>query len=88
MGNFFRAVRAGVRGFASATGPGRFSAAGKPVRCTHCGGEEFGQAEAQMNTSLMSMAGLDWMNRSGTALVCSSCALIQWFAHAPDRLGT
>ena len=88
MGNFFQAVRAGVRGFKSALGPGRFSAAGKVIRCTHCGGEEFSQTEALMNSTAFTLVDLDWLDRSGTALVCTSCTLIQWFGKAPTRLDT
>jgi hypothetical protein len=88
MSNFFRAVRAGVRGFRSALGPGRFAAAGRVVRCTHCGGEEFSQTKALMNSTALSLADLDWLDRSATVLVCTSCSLIQWFGKAPTRLDT
>ena len=86
MSNFFRAVRAGVRGFKSVLGPGRFSAGGQVVRCTHCGGEQFTQTEALVNSTTLTLVNLDWLDRSGTALIGTSCALIRWFGRAPTRL--
>lgn len=86
MSRFFEAVRAGVRGAMSAMGPGRFSAGGVVVACTHCKQNEFEKREAQLNTAGMTFLDLDWMNRSGTALVCTNCGLIQWFAIEPERL--
>jgi uncharacterized protein len=86
MSRFFRAVKAGLQGARSHFGPGRFAAAGVQVRCNHCKGEVFESQEAQMNTAGMTLLKLDWMNRSGTALVCTGCGLIQWFAGAPQRI--
>jgi hypothetical protein len=70
----------------SAMGPGRFIAGGSTVSCTHCKQNEFEKREAQLNTAGMTFLDLDWMNRSGTALVCTNCGLIQWFAIEPERL--
>jgi hypothetical protein len=81
-----RCRKAGVRGGMSEMGPGQFQAAGRMVTCTHCGGTRFDRREAQFNTSGATMAGLDWMNKSGVALVCETCSLVQWFANAPDRV--
>lgn len=81
-----RALKAGLKGFTGSFGPGRYQAAGKPVRCAHCQGELFQPNEAQLNTSGASLVGMDWANRSGTALECTECGLIQWFGKAPERL--
>lgn len=86
MSRFFRAVKAGIDGVRRGTGPGRFTAAGIPVACSHCRADVFDRAEAQLNTTGMTLLGLDWANRSGTALVCTNCGLIQWFLKAPDRV--
>jgi hypothetical protein len=67
-------------------GPGRYVAADVPVACTHCRGEVFERREVQMNTAGMAMLNLDWMNRSGAALICARCGLIHWFATEPDRV--
>lgn len=86
MSRFFDAVKAGVRGAMGEMGPGRFQAAGRMIACTHCGADRFQDREAQFNTAGATVAGLDWMNKSGTALVCVSCGLVQWFAKAPERV--
>ncbi|HEX6040681.1 hypothetical protein [Longimicrobium sp.] len=88
MSRFFDAVKAGVRGAMSEMGPGEFAAAGRRIACTHCGGTRFDRREAQFNTSGATMVGLDWMNRSGVALICETCSLVQWFASAPERISS
>jgi len=76
-----RALEAAAKGFAGAFGAGRYQAAGKPVRCSHCGGELFSEHEALLN----SRVGPDWLDKSGTALLCDNCGLIQWFGKKPVR---
>jgi hypothetical protein len=89
MGRFFDAVKAGVRGAMSEVGqPSQYWAAGRTVTCTHCGTDRFHKREAQFNTAGASLAGLDWMNASGAALVCDTCSLVQWFARAPERVAS
>lgn len=88
MGRFFRAVKAGVLGAASAGDPARFQAAGIALSCQHCRGDTFQRREAQLNTTMMSAMDLDWMNRSGAALVCVNCGLIHWFLKEPVRVET
>jgi predicted nucleic-acid-binding Zn-ribbon protein len=86
MSRFFTAVKAGIRGAMGELGPGRFQAAGRMVACTHCGADQFQNREAQLNTTGAAVVGLEWMNRSGTALVCVNCGLVQWFAKTPERV--
>ena len=86
MSRFFNAVKAGVRGAVSAMGPGQFAAAGLTISCTHCKASEFEKRVAQLNTAGMTFFDLDWMNGSGTALVCTNCGLIQWFGKEPERI--
>ncbi len=81
-----RALKAGAKGFANACGPVCYQAGGVQVRCTHCKGELFREQEALLNTTGMTLANLDWLNKSGTALLCDNCGLIQWYAKKPDRL--
>ena len=85
MKTFGRALKAGVKGFADSFGPGRYQAAGVLVRCTHCKGEMFRTHEALLNTTGATLVNLDWLNKSGTALLCENCGLIQWYAKKPDR---
>jgi hypothetical protein len=86
MSRFFRAIKVGIQGAMSAAGPGRFVAGGRTIACGHCEKEEFVKREAQLNTAGMTFLDLDWMNSSGTALVCTNCGLIRWFAKEPDRI--
>jgi uncharacterized protein len=85
MANIGRALKAGIRAALSGPDGSRFEAAGRVVRCSHCGGEEFRSREAQLNTSGMTLLDVDWLNTSGTALVCMRCSLIQWFVKTPDQ---
>lgn len=80
-----RALKAGAKGFANAFGPGRYEAGGVQVRCTHCKGETFREHEALLNTGVATLVGLDWLDKSGTALMCESCGLIQWYGKKPER---
>jgi hypothetical protein len=81
-----RALKAGVSGFVSALGPGQFAAGGKQVQCTHCDGDLFTQREALLNTTGATLVNSDWLSKSGTALICENCGLIQWYGKRPDKL--
>ena len=81
-----RLLAAGVEGFAKAFAPARYGAGGVQVRCTHCQGELFREKEALLNTTGATLFHMDWMDKSGTALLCENCGLIQWFAKNPVRL--
>lgn len=86
MSRFFKAVKAGVRGALSLSGPSRFRAAGLPLTCQHCQTDTFRRRDAQLNTAGASAMDLDWLNRTGTALVCTNCGLIHWFIKDPERV--
>ena len=70
----------------SAMTQGQYEIEGKQIRCPHCGGDNFAQAEAQLNTSVMTFLNLDWLNRSAIVLVCTRCSQIQWFGKIPTRM--
>ena len=57
---------------------------GKQISCSHCGGWDFELREAQLNTSLLTAADLDFLNHSASALVCSNCGHIEWFYQGKD----
>ena len=65
----------------------RFEVAGIAVRCPHCGGDEFIEGRALLNTAGMTMIGLDWANRSAATLVCTGCGRIEWFLADPEERG-
>ncbi len=69
----------GFFGFGKSDGPERYTAAGKLVTCSHCGGERFKKREAQLNTALMSAMDLDCFNESAVALICEDCGHLEWF---------
>ena len=74
----FKAARAAFR-------PGSFFAAGRQITCPHCGEHDFKDGSAQLNTAGMSLAGLDWLNKSAAILVCTNCGRIEWFLKRPER---
>ena len=65
--------------------PGEYSLAGKSVVCPHCQGTQFIAGEAQLNTAIMTLIELDWLNKTTTILSCTACGQIQWFAVEPTR---
>ena len=87
MGRFFNALKAGVAGLTEGTEPRAYSLAGKQVRCSHCGHEEFVPGRALLNTAARTFFKLDWTDPSATILVCADCSHIEWFAQEPDAMG-
>jgi hypothetical protein len=65
---------------------GSFSLAGKTILCSHCQGDEFIADEAQLNTALMTLIELDWLNKSAAILTCTSCGQVLWFRQQPARI--
>jgi len=55
---------------------------GKPLVCPHCGGNQFDQREAQLNTAGLTFFKLDWLNKSAQVFVCGGCGRIEWFLDA------
>ena len=51
-----------------------------PLHCLACRGQLFGDREIKLNTSGMELLGIEWANRSGTALICDSCSFVHTFA--------
>lgn len=80
------ALKAGVKGFTKAFEPAHYSAGGIRVSCTHCKGELFQEREALLNTTGATFLRVDWLDRSGTALICENCGLIHWFGKKPERI--
>ena len=64
-------------------GPHSYQVVGKPVICPQCGGSQFEEGSALLNTAGMTFLGLDWANKSATVLICSQCSHIQWFLQSP-----
>lgn len=49
------------------------------LHCLVCRGELFTDREIKLNTSGMEFLGLEWANRSGTALICDRCGFVHTF---------
>ena len=63
--------------------PCEYEIKGRPIVCSHCQKRRFRKGAALLNTSGMTLLGLDWANRSAITLMCENCGLIQWFANPP-----
>ena len=54
--------------------PGHYAAAGREVRCSHCGGTAFTKSRVHVRGPL------------AHCLVCQECGLAMWFERSPERL--
>jgi hypothetical protein len=86
MGNFFDALKAGLKGFQTANDPAEYSVAGRPVRCPHCGERKFAPSSALLNSRVRSAMNLDWIDPTASILICVECGRIEWFAQEPERI--
>jgi DNA-directed RNA polymerase subunit RPC12/RpoP len=77
VGNVFDALKAGARAAADAVGPGEYAAAGRQVRCAHCGGTRFALRSVPVT--------VDALQPYGYALRCTVCSHLALFAEAPER---
>ena len=87
MIDFGKAFKSAAKAMVNSMGPGQYLAAGKKIECPHCGGDEFAQGKAQLNTAGMTFVDLDWANKSATTLACTKCGQIQWYLKEPERKG-
>ena len=62
-----------------------YSLHGKKITCQHCGGDQFFERNALLNTVGMTFFDLDWANRQAALLVCLSCRHIQWYLEKPEK---
>jgi len=58
----------------------RFSSRGHDLSCRVCQHDRFHTRKAQLNTALMSLFDLDFLNRTATCAICERCGYIHWFA--------
>jgi hypothetical protein len=59
--------------------PAPVNVAGVDLRCQVCENDKFFHRRAQLNTAMMSLFDLDWLNPSAECLLCSNCGYIHWF---------
>ena len=59
---------------------GHFEVVGKKVTCSHCHGTSFVAKDILLNTWLLSLLRIDWLDSSATVLACAKCGQLTWFA--------
>ena len=59
---------------------GHYEVVGKKVLCHHCGSAGFNAQEILLNTWLLSLLRIDWLDSSATVLTCNTCGRLTWFA--------
>jgi hypothetical protein len=62
------------------TEDGHFEVVGRRVSCSHCGGISFTPKEILLNTWLLSLLRIDWLDSSANVLSCDKCGQLTWFA--------
>jgi hypothetical protein len=53
---------------------------GRPLRCTHCGGEEFHIREYAVRTTEDELLRQPWVADQLKAYICGNCGNVTWFA--------
>jgi len=56
-----------------------FSISGQKLRCPICDFTEFWTRETLMNTTGMTLAGIEWANRKAMNYICNNCGYVYWF---------
>ena len=59
---------------------GQFKITGKSLTCSHCGGTAFKAQDILLNTWLLSLLRIDWLDSSATVLTCENFGKLTWFA--------
>ncbi|OEK03605.1 hypothetical protein BFP97_19705 [Roseivirga sp. 4D4] len=52
---------------------------GTRMKCVVCQHEEFEERQAQLNTQVSTLLGIDWADTEATCLVCDNCDYVHWF---------
>ena len=66
--------------------PEHFEISGVQLNCIHCKNDTFYGGKAQMNTSISSFIGFDWLNKEASFLSCSNCGFMHWFRRDPSEI--
>jgi predicted nucleic-acid-binding Zn-ribbon protein len=87
MNNPLGGIGAGLKAAAKSlvTTSAKYRAGDIPLTCPVCGHDEFDRRSMLMNTSGMTLMGMDWLNDSACALVCQKCRRIELFADTPSE---
>jgi len=60
--------------------------AGNWLKCPICGGDRFYRREGMLNTRLMSLIDLGWVNPRADCYICENCRHILWFYGEQEKL--
>jgi predicted nucleic-acid-binding Zn-ribbon protein len=82
MSGFIENFKRGLEGDDSK----QFAVADVQAKCPHCGGVEFDEGYAMLNTAGLTFLGLDWANREANLLICTNCGRVEWFLQEPKRV--
>ena len=70
-----------------ASDAGHYEVAGKRICCSHCGSAEFSSNQILLNTWLLSLLRIDWLDSSATVLTCEKCGQLTWFSQESANNG-
>jgi hypothetical protein len=62
-----------------------FEVLGRRVVCSHCGKKKFKAREILLNTWLLSLLRLDWLDPGSTVLTCQQCGKLTWFSQTKSE---
>jgi hypothetical protein len=65
-----------------------FGVAGQIVACSHCGGKDFAEGSALLNSRGLTFLNLDWANQDASLLICRKCSHIEWFLDKPEKVSS
>jgi predicted nucleic-acid-binding Zn-ribbon protein len=60
-------------------GPMRVFVGNQQVHCPFCRHHLFSRRDIKLNSTGMSLLGLDWTNKPATGLICAQCGRIELF---------
>ncbi len=66
--------------------PSHYQMAGISVSCPHCKNQQFFESRVQCNTYEPAYDKAEPVIKAATALCCSRCSLILYFANKPDKI--
>ncbi len=58
-----------------------YSISGQTLTCPICKQTKFWTRETLMNTTGMTLAGIEWANKAAKNYICDNCGYIFWFMH-------
>jgi hypothetical protein len=64
---------------------GHYKVAGKLISCSQCSSTEFKMQLVLLNTWLMSLLRIDWLDSNATVLTCERCGKLTWFAQGTSK---